>query len=305
MAFVGLGGLLNIHLNSLCKQTNKNYWKFNIKDADVNGWFRFRDCSFVMVLGMKDNFLATAAEQDLDAMWSLLEKVLVDSADKIFSQCWFSEFQCSKNKQSSKFLGLKLLIVKIVKKFDLADTFGFNCLVRKWFTLDADKALMLMNMVQLDWGKVAVLKFLSIIKKEYKKSKLYELKLMQEASIREAIEKHMEKFCSDKDSMIRSVLDWPFRKVVLDYLVIDNELVLESKKVKLKVNSIMKDWTRRQMVPSVLSDLWAHQYAPLAYVKDNAFSGVMSTITLNELLLVVSGLPDGKAAGLSGIPNKL
>ncbi|KAG9291472.1 hypothetical protein G9A89_021891 [Geosiphon pyriformis] len=276
---VGLDGLLNVYLNSLRKQANKNCWKFNIKDADVTEWFCFRDCSSVMVLGIKDDFLAAAAEQDLDAMWFLLKKVLVDSADNIFSQHWFSEFQCSKNKQSSKFLGLELLIVKIVKKFGLTDTFGFDCLVKKWSILDADKAFMLMDMVQSGQKKVAILKFLSIIKKEYRKFKLYESKLVQEASIRKAIKKRMEKFCSDKGNMIRSV--------VLDHLFIDNELVLEPEK----------------MVPSVLPDLWARQYASLAYVKNDAFSDVMSAITLDKLLLVVGSLPNGKAAGLSVLTN--
>ncbi|KAG9299259.1 hypothetical protein G9A89_013907 [Geosiphon pyriformis] len=198
MVSVGLGGLLNVCLNSLHKQANKDCWKFNIKNADVTGWSHFRDHSSVMILEIKNDFLTAAAEQDLDAI--------------------------------------------------SANTFGFDCLVRKWSTLDANKALMLMDMVQLGQRKVAS-------------------KLAQKAFIREAIEKCMEKFCSDKDSMIRSVLDQPFQKVVLDHLVIDDELVLEPKK-----------------------------YAPLAHVKDDAFFGVMSAITLDELLLVVGDLPDDKAA---------
>ncbi|KAG9286531.1 hypothetical protein G9A89_014697 [Geosiphon pyriformis] len=33
---VDLGGLLNIQLNFLCKQANRDQWKFNFKSADVN-----------------------------------------------------------------------------------------------------------------------------------------------------------------------------------------------------------------------------------------------------------------------------
>ncbi|KAG9290769.1 hypothetical protein G9A89_011732 [Geosiphon pyriformis] len=33
---VGLGGLLDVQLNSFCKQANKDCWKFNFKDADNN-----------------------------------------------------------------------------------------------------------------------------------------------------------------------------------------------------------------------------------------------------------------------------
>ncbi|KAG9291923.1 hypothetical protein G9A89_004861 [Geosiphon pyriformis] len=44
---------------------------------------------------------------------------------------------------------------------------------------------------------------------------------------------------------------------------------------------------------------------PLDYVRDDAFSGVMKKIDMEKLLLVVGGLPNSKAAGLSSIPNKL
>ncbi|KAG9286107.1 hypothetical protein G9A89_022784, partial [Geosiphon pyriformis] len=246
---IDLGGLLNIRLNSLRKQANKDCWKFNIKNADDAGWSHFRDCSSVMILGVIDKFHNTAAELNLDIMWLLLEKMLS--------------------------------------------------------TLDANKALVLVDIVQFGQRGVDILKFLSFIKREYRKSKMYESKLLQKASIRNAIEKHMKKFCSDKGSMIRSILDWPFQKVVLDHLVVNNELVLEPEEVKLKIDEIMEGWTRKQVVPLVLPDLWAHQYASLAHIKDDTFSGVMNAVSLNELLLVIGGLPDSKATGLSDISNEL
>ncbi|KAG9303736.1 hypothetical protein G9A89_018633 [Geosiphon pyriformis] len=47
-----------------------------------------------------------------------------------------------------------------------------------------------------------------------------------------------------------------------------------------------------------MSDLWVCQYLPLNYVKD-AFSDVMCLINMSELLLIVNGLSNGKATGLS------
>ncbi|KAG9300094.1 hypothetical protein G9A89_018371 [Geosiphon pyriformis] len=221
---VGLGGLLDVCLNSLHKQTNKNHWKFKIKD---------------MVVG---------------------------AANEIFTKHWFSEFQCLKNKHSSKFLELELLIAKIVKYLSVSNILGFDYLIEKWSFLDADKALM-----------------------------MFESKLAKEVFIRKVIEKWMEKFCSDKDGMIRSILDQSFCKIVLDHLVVDDKLVLEPEKIKLNVDRIMESWIRKQI----------YQYVLLDYVKDNAFSGVMCPISISKLLLVVNGLPDGKIIGLSGIPNKL
>ncbi|KAG9288918.1 hypothetical protein G9A89_019540 [Geosiphon pyriformis] len=269
---VSLGGLLD----------------FKIKNADSTGWFCFRDYSSARILIIKVKFFTTATDHNLDTMWSLLKGAL-----------------CSKNKQSSKFLGLELLVVKIVKRLESNDTFRFNCLVEKWSTLDANKARVLKNIVYVNQKMMDVLKYLSIVRKRYRKSKIYELKLVQKASIKAAIEKYIEKFYSDKGSMIRSVLDKLFQKVMLDHLVVDDELVLDPNGVRLNVEKIIEGWIRKCVVLSALSDLWAYQYALLDYVRDNTFSGVINVINISELLVVVGGLSDGKATGLFGILNEL
>ncbi|KAG9301395.1 hypothetical protein G9A89_018067 [Geosiphon pyriformis] len=282
MVSVGLDGFLDVQLNGLHKQTNRDCWKFRIKDVDSAGWSRFKECSSAKMLEVKERFLDTAAGLDLDAMWSLLEKVMVNSADKIFSRHWFCDFQCSKNKHSSKFLGLELLAAKIVKCLTSADAFGFNHFVRKWLALDAGKALVLEDIVYGGQKVENLLSYLLLVRKEYRKSKMFESKLLQEATIRKAIKKRMKQFCLDKRSMIRSV--------VLDHLVVDNKLILELEE--------------KHVMPMVLSDLWAHQYAPLNYVRNDAFSDVISVINMDKLLSVTNELPDGKAAGLSDILNE-
>ncbi|KAG9286208.1 hypothetical protein G9A89_014194 [Geosiphon pyriformis] len=127
---------------------------------------------------------------------------------------------------------------------------------------------------------------------------MYESKLVEKASIKNAIEKCMEKFCLNKDGIIRSVLDYPFYKVVLDHLVINDELVLEPEKVKSGVDKIMKSWMRKYAVLPMLFNLWAYQYVLLGYVRDNVFFGVMCAINISELVLVIGSLPDDKTAGL-------
>ncbi|KAG9302832.1 hypothetical protein G9A89_009609 [Geosiphon pyriformis] len=303
---IGLERLLDVQLNSLHKQANRDHWKFKIRDANSVKWSYFKDCSFTKILMMKNRFFAAAAaNRNLDAMWSLLKKALVDFADEIFSRHWFSVFQCSRNMQSSKFLGLELLIAKIVKKLDSINILGFNRFAKKWVFLNATNALVLENMIHDGRKLEDVLKYLSLIRKEYRKFKLHKSKLAQEAAVREAVKKHMEKFCLDKGSMIKSVLDRPFRKFVLNHLVVNDELILEPDGVKLNVKKIMEDWTREYVVSSVISGLWAHQYAPLDYVRDGIFSSVINVISMDKLLSVVGDLPNGKATSLSGIPNKL
>ncbi|KAG9303459.1 hypothetical protein G9A89_013786 [Geosiphon pyriformis] len=152
---------------------------------------------------------------------------------------------------------------------------------------------------------MVLLKYLLSSRKEYRKAKMFESRLAEKASIRGAVERHMESFAFNKGGMIRSVLDRLFCKVILDHLVVNNGLVLEPVEVKSKVDKIMVRWTRKWVVLTVVFELWAHQYAPLDHVRNDTFSGIMREIGLGKLFSVVGGLSNGKAAGLSGIPNEL
>ncbi|KAG9286860.1 hypothetical protein G9A89_012410 [Geosiphon pyriformis] len=51
--------------------------------------------------------------------------------------------------------------------------------------------------------------------------------------------------------------------------------------------------------------LWSHQYMLLNYVSNDAFSGVMKEINIDELLLCVNNLLNDKTAELLGISNEL
>ncbi|KAG9292020.1 hypothetical protein G9A89_017919 [Geosiphon pyriformis] len=282
---VGLGGLLD--------------------NADCVGWAKFKDLSSAKLLSLGEVFSDAKICGDMDAMWTVLVRAVVNSADVTFSRHWFSEFECSRNKHSSKFFGLELLVAKIVKKFCSGNLLGADRFVSKWSTLDDVKACVFKDLVGLGVKSDVVVKHLSLVCRDYRRSKMFESRLAKEASVRKAIEKHMDNFCSDKGSMIRSVLEKPFHKVVLDHLIVDDDLVLLPEEVKFSVDRIMEGWTRKRSVQSVLPGLWAHQYAPLDHVRDDAFLGVMSAISMGELLFVVGGLPDGKTAGLSGVPNEL
>ncbi|KAG9298517.1 hypothetical protein G9A89_018876 [Geosiphon pyriformis] len=100
-----------------------------------------------------------------------------------------------------------------------------------------------------------------------------------------AIDKCIKAFVNNKSQMIRSVLEKPFKKVTLDHLVDDRDLVLEPDLVK-----------GREM---------HKQFSPFNYVDDGVFSGMMNQIDFDEFSLVVKDFLDGKAAGLFGISNEM
>ncbi|KAG9284013.1 hypothetical protein G9A89_022787 [Geosiphon pyriformis] len=259
MVLIGLDGLLNVQLNSLHKQVNKDCWKFKFKDADSIKWAKFRDLFSAKLLLLGDMFFSAEVCGNVDAMWAMLQKTVLGFADEMFSRHWFSKFRHPKNRHSSKFFGLELLVAKIVKKFCSDGLSNVDLLVSKWLTLNNVKAHAFRDLVSSGVKSDVIVKHLSLVRKNYRRVKII--------SIKKTIDKRMKNFCSDKSSMIRSVLDRPFYKVVLDHLVVNDKLVLEPEEVKVNVDKIMEG--------------------------------------MSELLSVISSLPNGKAADLSGIPNKL
>ncbi|KAG9297198.1 hypothetical protein G9A89_019479 [Geosiphon pyriformis] len=222
---VGLDSLLDTQLNSLCRQANRNHWKFDFRDADNTN------------AGMFANEFATAVQlSDLDVIWN------------------FKNFDGVFTRDSSKFHKLELLVFKLVKTSRLVSNFLF------------------LSGSNFDIIRSALAK----VRKFYYSFKLLKFRHAEETCIKMAINKKMESFESDKGHTIRSVLECPFHKVVLNYLIVGDELVLEPSLVKFRFC----------------------QYWPLEYVFDNAFSGVMCSVGVNKLFGVVSNLLKGKAAVL-------
>ncbi|KAG9289171.1 hypothetical protein G9A89_022480 [Geosiphon pyriformis] len=242
---IGLEGLVNANLNSLCKQANRDRWKFKIKDANASKWLHFREHS-------SNRFALAKDLGNLDTIWNILRKIMVVLAEKIFSKYWFSDFKCVRNKYSSKFFRLELLVAKIAEASKFETLINSNVKTKVAFY------------------------YLASVRKTYCKSKYYESRMARNNSIRKTI-----------------------NKLILDYLRVNNNLILDPCNVKLNINMIMEGWMRKYMVPGVLSDHWSTQYAPLAHIDTSVFSGVMCSFSLDELLLVVRDLPDGKAAGFS------
>ncbi|KAG9300597.1 hypothetical protein G9A89_005197 [Geosiphon pyriformis] len=210
-------------------------------------------------------FSGAEAHSNVNVMWVMLQETVLGSADEMFSRHWFNKVRCLKNKHSSKFFGLELLVAKIVKKFCSGGLSDVDLLVNKWLTLDNAKACAFRNLVSLGVKSDVIVKHLLLVHKDYRRAKMFESKFAEKTFIRKAIDRCMENFCSDKGSIIRSVLNRPFHKVVLNYLVVDDDLVLKPNEVKV----------------------------------NDVFSGVMCEVDMGKLLFVVSGLSDGKTAGFS------
>ncbi|KAG9296260.1 hypothetical protein G9A89_014852 [Geosiphon pyriformis] len=216
---VGLGDLLDMQLFSLYKQTNKDHWKFDIKNVNAVKWLEFKNASTANASMFLDAFAMAERFSDMDMIWDIVCKIMVILAGGTFKKKWVKGFDSVFNKVSSKFHKLELLVSKLVKSSHLVSDGNFALLLNIFDTICSE---------------------LAKAKKSYCSSKLLEFKCAGEAHIRRAIKNRMESFEMDKGCTIRSVLKCSFCKVVLDYLVVSDELVLEPELVKSKVDEIME-----------------------------------------------------------------
>ncbi|KAG9302254.1 hypothetical protein G9A89_008745 [Geosiphon pyriformis] len=132
----------------------------------------------------------------------------------------------------------ELFIVKVVKCWNSGDLLNFNCLIKIWSAIDVVKASKVNGMVLNSVSSMELIKHLLVIRKKYCKSKYCESKIAKNTAIRNTIDYCMENFCFNKEKIIKSILEHSFPKVVLNHLVVDDELVIEHNKVKLKLSRI-------------------------------------------------------------------
>ncbi|KAG9304651.1 hypothetical protein G9A89_020215 [Geosiphon pyriformis] len=229
---VGLGGLLDIQLSLLCKQINKNHWKFDVKNADEVKWGEFKDATAANTVMFLDEFGSARNFSDLDAIYN-----------KVFT------------KESFKLHNLEILVLKIVKTFHEMDFGWFKSLLRHWVSLDSDRASVVRDFMSFGASLNNVYSVLYGIRRSYCAFKLAELLQTKELGIRSAIERRMENFVVNKSHTICSVLEHPFCKVVLDHLVSDNDLILDPVEVKSKVDGIIKGWIRKKAMLKSVPDL--------------------------------------------------
>ncbi|KAG9298558.1 hypothetical protein G9A89_018917 [Geosiphon pyriformis] len=280
-ASMGLGGLFDIYLGLIYKQNE------------------FKDATAANTAMFLDEFELARKFSDLDAIWNIVCKVIIFLANGAFKKKWFKSYNEVFIKEFSKLYNLEILVSKIVKTFRKVGFNRFESLLRCWVSINSDKASVVWNLVSSGASLNCVCSALCGVKRFYHVSKLAKFLQAKKLSIKLAIEKRMESFVVNKGHTIHSVLECPFHKVVLDHLVSDSGLILDPVEVKNKVDSIIEGWTRKRAMLKSVPDLWQHQYLSLDYFNNDAFSGVMNAISLDDLTHVIKDLPDSKAAGLS------
>ncbi|KAG9290044.1 hypothetical protein G9A89_010350 [Geosiphon pyriformis] len=90
LVLVSLRSFLDTWLNGVCIQTNKDKWKFKIKDVNADKWLHFREHSLVKLLENMNMFNNTKNNRNLDAIWEIFKEMVIGLADSVFSRQWFN-----------------------------------------------------------------------------------------------------------------------------------------------------------------------------------------------------------------------
>ena len=124
------------------------------------------------------------------------------------------------------------------------------------------------------------------------------------------VEKRCEQLLTAPGRMIDKLLGRGRGKVVLDRIQVEEDgaivNVLEPEKIKSHVREWFKNWHGpRPAKPLEPGSRWERQYAPLDWIEDEWYNGLMDPPTRGELRAVVLDAPKDKAPGVSGITNEL
>ncbi|KAG9305245.1 hypothetical protein G9A89_001507 [Geosiphon pyriformis] len=196
--------------------------KFDVKNANKAKWLEFKDAMATNTSMFMNKFDVAIRFSDLNTMWDIVYKIMILLVNETFKKKWFKSFGDVFTKMTSRFYKLELLNI-----------------------LDSVSALMVKALFFSDSNFDTICSVLAKVKKLYCSSKLLEFKHAEESFIKQAINKRIKSFELDKNHTIRNVLEHPFYKVTLNYLVVRDKLILEPNLVKSKMNNIMEEWTRK------------------------------------------------------------
>ncbi|KAG9300108.1 hypothetical protein G9A89_000848 [Geosiphon pyriformis] len=285
---IGLESFLSSQLNLIRRQAVREKWKYRVSD--------FGDASLAVASKAAGNFELHGSNGDINGMWTLLCLIVCSTAEATLVKTQSRDVGLVKTAIFSRSHRLEILVAKILDAYKTGNI---------WVDLDFDQTVIFKSSLGNGHDRVLVEQLLASFRKLYRSCKFLESKAFKDSRIQTAIEKHMEAFVDNKGQMIRSVLEKPFRKVTLNHLVDNGDLILESDLVKGRVDSIMENWTKKRTVKLSMPSQWQEQFSPLNHVDNSVFFGMMKQIDFGEFLLVVKNFLNDKAAGLSGISNEM
>ncbi|KAG9297051.1 hypothetical protein G9A89_000430 [Geosiphon pyriformis] len=144
-----LGGLLDVQLNSLRKQANRDCWKYDIKNTSEIKWLDFRNTTAANAVMFSDEFVAAKQFSDLDAM---LDSVSASPMNSLFlSGASFNAICSGLAKMRKSYCSFKLLESKQAEKSGIRQT-----IERKIESFKVDKGHTIRSVLEYLFCKVVL-----------------------------------------------------------------------------------------------------------------------------------------------------
>ncbi|CAH1770758.1 6033_t:CDS:2, partial [Entrophospora sp. SA101] len=127
--------------------------------------------------------------------------------------------------------------------------------------------------------------------------------------IKEYVRKRCEDFKDNPSHMINSLIDCHKRKIIINRVLINNnnnqELLVNPVQIKEATIHHFQTCAGGINMRKEIPQQWQQQYSPKSNINPDIYNTLMDLPSLNEWYNIIKNLPNDKAAGPSGITNKM
>lgn len=121
-----------------------------------------------------------------------------------------------------------------------------------------------------------------------------------------AVERRLDNLNSNQGAMLNSTLERRKLRIVLDSLMRKDTITRNPDEIDMECcEYYTKAFRKRNALYDKLTPEWKKKYEPKEDIDGNIYTQATLTLTDDELKGIIAKLPNGKAAGPSGIPYEL
>src|SRR6185295_10861778 len=130
--------------------------------------------------------------------------------------------------------------------------------------------------------------------------------LLLRQQIQQATEKRCETLSTHPKQAINSILNRYNAPIHFSNIKLPDQLITNPKLIKQHIQLHFHDWTAYRPTDQVLFDsFWHTYYQPQPHINTQWYNSLNSPITEEEVLQILSKLPNGKACGPTGISYEI
>ena len=123
--------------------------------------------------------------------------------------------------------------------------------------------------------------------------------------IKKFIQKKADDFNGNQSVMIDSLLNRPRRKIVIDRVLSNDDLIIEPQEIKEVVNKHFQTCAGGVHHEERIPPNWLPRYAPIDQIDETWYNSLLTPPTFDEWMTHVRDSPNNKAAGTSGISYEM